>query len=221
MKDEQFTPRAVLFDMDGLMLDTEAPVIPLWREAAKKFGKTLDDDILLGTIGRDGPSTRKMFLDRYGADFPYDRIVEELMAIIRDSVEKNGIPHRPGLIKLLDHLHSLGIPKAVATSTNRQSALWKLKEAKIYDYFDAFACGDEVTNGKPAPDIFLLAAGRLGKKPEECIGFEDSTAGLRSLAAAGIKSVFIRDLVQPPEDVMKTVWRQFKDLSEASVLFTE
>ncbi len=220
MKNHQFIPRAVLFDMDGLMLDTEGPVIPLWQKAAAKFGMSLDEETLFKTVGIDGPSTRKILMEKYGDNFPYDDILDELIEIIRIDTEKNGIPHRPGLLALLDHLDSLGIPKAVATSTDRETALWKLKHAHIDGRFTVLACGDEVKQGKPAPDIFLLAAQRLGKKPEECIGFEDSPAGLRALASAGIKSVFIKDIVQPPEEVMKTVWHRFKDLSEAVVLFT-
>ncbi|MDR0877174.1 MAG: HAD family hydrolase, partial [Treponema sp.] len=91
--------------------------------------------------------------------------------------------------------------------------------ANVRDRFSVITCGDEVAHGKPAPDIFLLAAGRLGQEPAACIGFEDSTAGLRALAAAGVRSVFIKDLLEPPHEVLATVWRRCNDLEEAAELF--
>jgi beta-phosphoglucomutase-like phosphatase (HAD superfamily) len=107
----------------------------------------------------------------------------------------------------------------VATSTARERALWKLDRAGIAGRFDAVVCGDEVSRGKPAPDIFLLAAERLGVRPSECAGFEDSPAGLRSLHAAGIRSIFIKDLVEPEATVLSTVWRRYESLAEAAGLW--
>jgi beta-phosphoglucomutase-like phosphatase (HAD superfamily) len=95
-----------------------------------------------------------------------------------------------------------------------------LGKAGIVERFSAFAFGDEVANGKPAPDIYLLAASRLGAAPRACVGFEDSPAGLRSLAAAGIRSVFVKDVVEPPPEVLAGVWRQCGDLAEAVDLFS-
>jgi HAD superfamily hydrolase (TIGR01509 family) len=216
---QQFTPEAVLFDMDGLMLDTEGPVIPFWYEVMAKHGYDLDEETVNKTIGVPAVTTEKMLKEKYGSDFPYDTINDELEKRVQDDIEKNGIPHRPGLLTLLDHLEKLGIPKAVATSTMREKALWKLKHAGIADRFSVIVCVDDVKRGKPAPDLFLAAAEKLGKKPENCIGFEDSSAGLEALAAAGVKSVFIKDILQPPESILKTVYRQFENLSEAVKLF--
>lgn len=219
MKDCGFIPCAVLFDMDGLMLDTEGPVLPFWHEAMAKFGFSIDEDTLYKTIGVPASSTEKLLLEKYGKDFPYDAVTDELERLVKEDNEKNGIPQKKGLLRLLDHLDMLGIPKAVATSTRRKKALWKLECARIADRFPITVCVDDVTYGKPAPDLFLAAAEKLGKAPELCVGFEDSVAGLQSLSAAGIKSVFIKDVLEPPEDVMKTVWRQFGNLAEAAVLF--
>ncbi|MDR0585774.1 MAG: HAD family phosphatase, partial [Treponema sp.] len=129
------------------------------------------------------------------------------------------LPHRPGLLTLLDRLDALEIPKAVATSTERKRALWKLEKAGIADRFTVLVCGDEIRRGKPAPDIFLKAAERLGAAPADCVGFEDSPAGLKGLAEAGIRSVFIKDLAEPPPDVLAGVWRRCADLAEAAALF--
>ncbi|GHT70179.1 haloacid dehalogenase [Spirochaetia bacterium] len=217
--EKPFLPGAVIFDMDGLMLDTERPVMDLWLRAAKSLGREVHRETVLRTIGVDEGTTHGILLEKYGKDFPYAEIREELSRLIRETVNKEGIARRPGLLIMLDKLTALGVPFGVATSTDRKSALWKLERANIRERFDIITCGDEVRHGKPAPDIFLLAAKRLGQAPASCIGFEDSPAGLRALAAANIRSVFIKDLLEPPEEVLAVVWRRCNDLEEAAELF--
>ena len=214
----EFHPAAAIFDMDGLMLDTERPVIPLWARAGKTLGYNITPEMVIRTLGIDADGTRSLFFEEFGPAFPYDRIRKELSALMHEEFEKN-IAHKPGLVFLLDHLASIGIHMAVATSTRRERAVWKLRKAGILERFSVLACGDEISRGKPAPDIFLLAAERLGKSPSECVGFEDSPAGLKGLHAAGIRSVFVKDLVEPPPEIQATVWRSYGDLAEAAELF--
>jgi HAD superfamily hydrolase (TIGR01509 family) len=214
-----FRPQAALFDMDGLMLDTERPVIGFWIQAGRGLGWEIPQEIIYRTIGIKEADTRALYLNEYGPDFPYDECRRETLRLINDAAERQGINHRPGLLPLLDHLEKLNIPLAVATSTDRRNAVRKLTRAGIRDRFSALACGDEVNRGKPAPDIFLLAAERLEKLPAECAGFEDSPAGLMSLQAAGIPSVFIKDILDPPEAVLAGVWRRYHSLDEAIELF--
>lgn len=220
MADATSKVRGVLFDMDGLMLDTERPCIEAWIQVGKAHGIPIGEEVPRAAIGRDDKSCRMTFLESFGGDFPYDRLQAEVSAIIRQWEEK-GIALRPGLLPLLDHLASLGLPLAVATSTARQRALQKLDRAGILRYFRETACGDEVAKGKPEPDIFLLAARRLNIAPGDCVGFEDSPAGLLGLAAAGIRSVFVRDLVEPEPQVFSLVWRRFESLDQAIPLFTQ
>jgi HAD superfamily hydrolase (TIGR01509 family) len=120
---------------------------------------------------------------------------------------------------LLDRLRTAEIPLGVATSSRSATAIDLLNKAGIIERFKVITGGEEITNGKPAPDIFLLTAKKLGQPPGACVGFEDSTAGLRGLAAAGIRSVFIKDVISPPQEVLDTVWRRCNDLSEAAALF--
>ncbi|MDR1353379.1 MAG: HAD family phosphatase [Treponema sp.] len=214
-----FKPGAVIFDMDGLMLDTERPVVAAWERAAGELGWRLTEEVLAGTIGVDEEATRKVMVGSYGQDFPYEAVREELGRVYTEDAERNGIALRPGLLALFEYLNSLGVPMAVATSSSRDIALWKLEMAGIRDLFPLLVCGDEVRRGKPAPDIFLKAAELLGKKPGECLGFEDSPAGLRALDAAGIKSVFIKDMVEPPPEVLAAVWLRLNSLDEAVPLF--
>ena len=182
------------------------------------MGYTIGPETVISALGTDEAGNRVIFLREFGEDFPYDKIRKDFLSLINAEFEK-GIAHRPGLGFLLDHLASMGIPIAVATSAYRKRALWKLRMAGILERFPVLVCGDEVPDVKPAPDIFLLAAEKLGRAPAECVGFEDSPAGLRALHAAGIRSVFIKDLVEPPEEILATVWRRCGDLAEAIELF--
>jgi len=205
--------------MDGLMLDTERPAVSLWLRAAEEAGWRIDASVPVSTIGLDEAGTRARVLESCGPGFPYDAVRARMIRLYEDFIAGEGPGHRPGLLVLLDALSARGLPLAVATSTERKAALDKLEKAGILERFAAVACGDEVRNGKPAPDIFLLAASRLGVDPRHCVGFEDSPAGLRALAAAGVRSVFVKDMVEPPEEVLASVWRRCADLAEAAALF--
>jgi HAD superfamily hydrolase (TIGR01509 family) len=219
MTETPIHPAAAIFDMDGLMLDTERPAMTCWLSVAKALGWDISADMIARTIGVNATSTRDVFINAYGADFPYQAIREQVSRLIREQVAHEGIAHRPGLIVLLDHLARLRVPCAVATSTARDTALWKLATAGIADRFAVKVCGDDVVRGKPAPDIFLRAAELLGQAPADSVGFEDSPAGLQSLHAAGIRSVFVKDLVEPSPDVLATVWHRCPDLAAAARLF--
>jgi HAD superfamily hydrolase (TIGR01509 family) len=214
-----FRPQAVLFDMDGLMLDTERPAVRVWVEAARACGQEITGDIVLDSIGISNVNIRERYLHKFGPAFPFDEIRREAVRRMRKMAAEQGIDHRPGLLTLLDHLAVRGIPLAVATSTDRETASWKLEKAGIRDRFAAVVCGDEVRKGKPAPEIFLLAAERLGRRPLDCVGFEDSPAGLLALQAAKIPSVFIKDLMEPSPEILAGVWRRYNSLDEAVELF--
>jgi len=218
-QEKHFLPAAVIFDMDGLMFDTENMTIPLWEIAGKPFGYNLTRELILRMVGISGEKARMILLEEFGADFPYDAICNEFRILVSKEIEKKGVPKKPGLMYLLDHLRAVKIPLGVATSTRSPRAIDLLTKAGIIERFTAITCGEEVTNGKPAPDIFLLAAKKLGQPPGACVGFEDSTAGLMGLNAAGIRSIFIKDVLNPPQEVLATVWRRCNDLSEAAALF--
>jgi HAD superfamily hydrolase (TIGR01509 family) len=212
-------PAAVIFDMDGLMLDTERLSIPLWTQAGIVFGYSITEEIVLRMVGISSKKTRELLLDEFGVDFPYDSVCEKFRFLVKKEIEKNGVPKKYWLVELLNRLSAAKIPLAVATSTRRATAGEMLRKADILDRFSAVVCGDEVTNGKPAPDIFLLAAEKLGVPPSACVGFEDSPAGLMGLHSAGIRSIFIKDIIEPPQDILASVWRRCSDLKEAVELF--
>ncbi|MDR2807446.1 MAG: HAD family phosphatase [Spirochaetaceae bacterium] len=208
---------ALIFDMDGLMLDTERPALDAWIKAAGQFGYTIEPQVVFRTIGINEPTMRALYAAEYGTQFPY----EAIRNAVRQILAQQPIAHRPGLLILLDRLAALSLPLAVATSTGQESAVKKLQQAGIIDRFSAFVFGDEVTNGKPAPDIFLLAAQRLNVEPSFCVGFEDSPPGLLGLYRAGIRSVFVKDLLEPPAEIAATIWHRYENLAEVVELFKE
>ena len=214
-----FVPKGVILDMDGLMLDTERLETDLYVEISAKMGWPTPETMLRKTIGIKDADALAFYKNEYGADYPFSKIWDAVVKEEEIQAEKIGLPQKKGLLVLLNKLKTLGVPLAVATSTDRKRAQWKLTRAGIADCFNILACGEEVKQGKPAPDIFLLAAKRLDVDPESCIGFEDSTAGLAGLASAGIPSVFIKDLSEPIPAILATVWYQCSDLEEAASLF--
>jgi HAD superfamily hydrolase (TIGR01509 family) len=204
--------------MDGLMLDTEKPFLRFWVELGEKYGYNITKDVVIRMIGIDGKNSRRVMMHEYGEDFPYDKMLDELKLIYIKEFE-NGAPVKKGLVDLLEHFSAAKIPLGVATSSRKEQAIKMLGKAGVLKYFAAITGGDEVVNGKPAPDIFLLAAQRLGQSACDCVGFEDSAAGLKALHAAGIRSIFIKDIVEPPQEILATVWRRLNDLTEAAQLF--
>jgi HAD superfamily hydrolase (TIGR01509 family) len=188
--------------MDGLMLDTERLAIPAWRDAKEAIGVDFDMSLLDAMVGRNYQDCRAMILERHGDAFPTDRLMEAWRIAYDAIVERDGIAIKHGLVDLLDWLEQTGVPKAVATSTRRSRAAAKLASAGLDARFAALVGGDEVSRGKPAPDIFLLAAERLGAPPSSCLVLEDSAPGVRAALAAGMTPIMVPDQHAPPEDIL-------------------
>lgn len=208
---------AAIFDMDGLLFDTESLCCTAWREIAGNTGYRIRESLFLECVGLNSRDTRERVMNEMGPEFPYEDFGIKARQWMRSRMEADGPPLKPGAGTLLEYLVSRKIPVALATSTSESSARWMIERAGFARYFDAYAFGSEVENGKPAPDIFLLAMERLGiDTPDGCVVFEDSAAGLRAAQAAGMLTVFVPDMVEPPREVEKQIWKRITRLDEAA-----
>jgi HAD superfamily hydrolase (TIGR01509 family) len=194
-------PKAVLFDLDGLILDTEAIVWEIMPVVAARFGVALERELFLELIGRHGPDVENMLLAAWGADFPLDEFKRGTAAAWEDYTKTRQIPVKPGLDALIDCLDRRGIKRAIATSTRHKRALHKLHCAGLAGRFEHVVGGDMVQHGKPAPDIYLLAASKLGVDPADCVVLEDSEPGARAGLGAGATVLLIPDM-KPPSDAL-------------------
>jgi HAD superfamily hydrolase (TIGR01509 family) len=208
----------VIFDLDGTVLDTERFSLAVWPEVLRKRGYAASEETAYRLVGVNEAAERAILGAEFGASYPYDEIRDELWGLFAENAERNGIAVKKGFGELLECIRKCSLSYALATSTSREVIDWKLRHAGLDGVFPLIVCGDEVENGKPAPDIFLEAARLMGKAPESCIGIEDSPAGLRGLRSAGIRSVFIKDIITPAGDVMAGVWRECRDLGEVCPL---
>jgi HAD superfamily hydrolase (TIGR01509 family) len=209
-----FPVRLVIFDMDGLMFDTERIAVDAWQRAGELLGYEISPTLVIETIGLNRQDTQAVLLSHLGSAFPYQEARRLRIQYAEDVIALNGVPIKDGLHSLLDFLDGAGIRKAVATSTERTRALKLLGLAGVRDRFDVVVRGDEVPRGKPNPDIFLAAAARLHCDPSNCMVLEDSESGLKAAYLAGMLPVLVPDLKMPSTQTETLAFRTFRSLVE-------
>ena len=206
---------AVVLDMDGLMLDTESIYKRAWQNAAVQCGYALDDSFYLTLLGQPNPACEAALLERYGGDFPIPEFRARWSELWRTDVESYGIPAKPGLAELISFLGERQIPVAVATSSDQDYATFSLRAAGLEGRFDHIVTGDQVVNGKPAPDIYIESARRLGVPPERCVAVEDSDAGALAASAAGMITMMVPDLKPPSAEARSAAFCVVASLLDA------
>ncbi|SHO57525.1 HAD family hydrolase [Vibrio quintilis] len=193
---------AVIFDMDGLLLDSERLALENFQTTCRKFG--LDDftDVYLTCIGTNLARTHEILQQAMGDTVDYPAFSQARETAYQALINREAIPLKPGVAELLEYLKQHQIPVAVATSTQRERALLKLRHAGLADYFPVVIGGDQVTRSKPDPEIYLKAAAALGISPADCLALEDSANGVRAAVAAGMKVIQVPDLIQPDAQLL-------------------
>ncbi len=207
--------KGAVFDMDGLMFDTERLVYESWQTMMTKSGYEYNLDIFKNTIGLRIDEAHKYYKSIYGEDFDYPPLRQKCRELFMKRIESEGVPIKKGLVQLLEYLRENNVKTAVATSTSAQTAHQIIKMAGVYDFFDDIICGTDVKYGKPHPEIFLTAAKRLELFPCDCVAFEDSINGIKSAYAAKMKTVMVPDYLQPTEEELPMISFLCSDLSEA------
>ena len=208
--------QGAVFDMDGLMFDTERLVYENWQAMMDERGYPYDIEAFKQTVGRRKKEVELFYKAAYGEDFPYWELADEGRARYVKRIEREGIPVKPGLYEILDFFRRRNVKIALATSTSRETAELNLRIAKVSEYFDVLVCGGDVKNGKPHPEVFLTAAERLRAAPESCVAFEDSINGIKSAYAAGMKTVMVPDFLQPTEEIKPMITYLCGNLNEAA-----
>lgn len=195
--------KAVVFDMDGVLLDTEKLYRMHWKKAGAVFGKSAGemDRVCRLIAGGTTEHTKQVFAEEFGEEFPYMECRKLTYQMMEAYIEDNGVTLKPGVLEVLEHLKENGLKIAVATSTRQEFAEKRLKMTGIYDYFDQLIYSNMVSRGKPNPDIYLKACEMLGVAPEDAIGVEDSINGVKACHAAGLYTVMVIDLIKPDKDV--------------------
>ena len=206
--------KAVLFDMDGVIFDSERAVLAVWREIGAQLGLAGIDDVFIRCVGVTIRRTREIFLEAYpGLDFEdFDRRVRARFLSLYDKVR---LPVKPGARETLALLRGRGIPLALASSTRTEAVRRELEEAGLLGCFDTVVGGDMVTHSKPDPEIFLTAAAKLGAEPADCFVVEDSFNGVRAGHAGGFRTLMVPDMLPPDREMEEKTERILKDLFEA------
>ncbi|MDM8194781.1 HAD family phosphatase [Massilimicrobiota timonensis] len=206
--------KAVIFDMDGLMIDSERVT---YNEYVKKLAQLghhdFTEELYRNCLGKNKQGICQVFIDHYGQDFPMDEVWDDVHVWIDESLRQY-VPKKKGLVELLEYLKANNYKTIVATSSGRARVDEILKNADLTKYFDDTICGDEVTHGKPHPEIFLTACQKLDVKPEEALVLEDSEAGILAAYDGRIDVICVPDMKYPEPQFVEKVTKIIDSLDE-------
>lgn len=206
--------QGVIFDMDGLLLDTEKLLLRFWCQAANEFGYPMEKKHVLSIRSLARKYAIPKLKGYFGEDFDYHKVRNRRLELMNAFIDEYGIETKKGAQELLQFLKEKGYQTAVATATDLQRTQRYLTQVDLLKYFDKIVCASQVENGKPAPDIYIKAASELSLPPKECIALEDSPNGILSAYRAGCIPVMVPDLDKPGEDMKKLLFQEKEDLLE-------
>ena len=204
--------RAIIFDKDGTLHDTEKVYLQAWKAAAEEFNVPDIENTVRDCTGTTIPWIAEYWAKKY-PDIPFEDYLPRRQHYYFGILEQ-GVPVKEGAHEVLSYLKAQGYKVGMATSTPWDTVKDHLERTDMTGYFDTIVTGDMIEHGKPAPDIYLLAAQRLGVDSAECIGVEDSMSGVRSIHAAGMRAVMIPDMIQPTPEVEALVWKKLTEISQ-------
>ncbi|MCR5032203.1 MAG: HAD family phosphatase [Lachnospiraceae bacterium] len=194
---------AVVFDMDGVIFDSERCVLECWKEIAAKHGISEIEKHFKDCIGTNAAKTLEIMTKAYGPSFSYESFAAEASGLFHNRYDNGNLPLKEGVFELMEDLKTKGKKIALATSTRRQTVLYQLEQAGVLDYFGEIVTGDMVKKSKPDPEIYLLACDSIGVKPADAYAIEDSYNGVRSASGGGLRTIMVPDLLPANEEMKK------------------
>jgi len=205
--------KAAIFDMDGLLIDSERIIMQACIAAATEVGIPYTQTQFVDLIGRNATDSTRVMTEQLGGEANFNQVLPRVDAIL--AARSTPFPLKMGALETIQFFHQNNIPCAVASSSYKNIVQNRLTQVGVFDYFSAITSGDEVLNGKPHPDIYLLALKKLGHQAADCIAFEDSELGARAAIAAGLKVIVVPDLKSPSDFVQENCFMMAKSLSHA------
>lgn len=210
--------KAVVFDMDGVLIDSERISNIAWCQAGAEYKLDDIEGTVLDCTGSSRSDQWIYLRKKYGHDFPAEEFRERCSEISRQYIAEHGMPLLPYAREILEYLKEKRIPIALASSTRKVIVHQELKNIGLFDFFDTIVCGDEVEHSKPLPDIYLKACSQLGLEPEVCVAVEDSPNGIKSAKDAGMMPVMVPDQIQPTEEIKGMLFRLFESLEDLKTI---
>lgn len=210
--------KAIVFDMDGVLFDTERLCLDAWQKIADKYNLGDISAPCIASIGVSREKSAEIFKATVSKDFPYQEIRNEVSSLCHSEIEENGLPIKKGVEEILTFCKENDIKIGLATSTRRQTVISHLERANILAFFDEIVCGDEIKNSKPSPEIYLLACKKLAIKPEEALAIEDSYNGVISSTTAGMRCIMVPDVLPPNKETEKLAFKILNDLPSVTEL---
>ena len=212
---------ALIFDMDGLLFDSERIVQRSWEDCGNVLGLPGMGSHIYNTLGMNAAASRVYFTREVGADFPHEEFAALTRVRFREITDEEGLSMKPGVKELLTYARDHGLKTALATSSRGEYALRNLTDAEIKEYFDGFVFGDMVSRAKPDPEIYLAACQSIGTAPGRCMALEDSPNGIRSAHAAEMVPVMVPDLVRPDEELRGLTYKIVDTLYDVPAILEE
>lgn len=206
MEKESKMIKAVIFDMDGTLIDTEKYYRIFWPKALAEFGYSMSDEQALAMRSLGQPFAPKQLKGWFGEDFDYPAVRACRKRLMEEALDRDGIALKPGVVETLQSLKERGITTAIATATDLERTYKYLDKVGLKGYFDRIISATMVKEGKPSPDIYSYACEQLGLPPGECMAVEDSPNGVLSAYRAGCKVVMVPDQTQPDEELRKCLF---------------